>query len=91
MPTLASSTRSPWPRGSRHADRCRLPTAPASCFRPIDFAHDIVAFMDARHIRHATMVGNSFGTLVAQELGLSYPGRADKLVLIGTETDGQSK
>lgn len=67
------------------------PTAPASCFRPIDFAHDIVAFMDARHIRHATMVGHSFGTLVAQELGLSYPGRVDKLVLISTATDGQSE
>ena len=67
------------------------PAAPDSCFRPIDFAHDIIAFMDARHVRHATMVGHSFGTLVAQELGLSYPSRVDKLVLISTATDGQSE
>jgi len=67
------------------------PAAPDSCFRPIDFAHDIIAFMDARHIRHATMAGHSFGTLVAQELGLSYPSRVDKLVLISTATDGQSE
>lgn len=67
------------------------PAAPDSCFQPIDFARDIVAFMDARHIRRATMVGHSMGTLVAQELGLSYPQRVDKLVLISTATDGQSE
>jgi pimeloyl-ACP methyl ester carboxylesterase len=67
------------------------PAAPDTCFRPSDFARDIVAFMDARHIRHATMVGHSMGTLVAQELGLSYPQRVGKLVLISTATDGQSE
>ena len=67
------------------------PAAPDTCFRPIDFANDIVAFMDARHIHRATMVGHSMGTLVAQELGLSYPQRVDKLVLISTATDGQSE
>lgn len=67
------------------------PAAPDTCFQPIDFARDIVAFMDARHIRRATMVGHSMGTLVAQELGLSYPQRVDKLVLVSTATDGQSE
>jgi pimeloyl-ACP methyl ester carboxylesterase len=67
------------------------PAAPDTCFQPIDFARDIVAFMDARHIRRATMVGHSMGTLVAQELGLSYPQRVDRLVLISTATDGQSE
>jgi len=67
------------------------PAAPDGCFQPIDFARDIVAFLDARHIRRATMVGHSMGTLVAQELGLSYPQRVDKLVLISTATDGQSE
>jgi non-heme chloroperoxidase len=67
------------------------PAAPDTCLRPIDFARDIVAFMDARHIRRATMVGHSMGTLVAQELGLTYPQRIDKLVLISTATDGQSE
>jgi len=67
------------------------PAAPDTCFRPIDFAQDIVAFMDARHIHRATMVGHSMGTLVAQELGLTYPQRVEKLVLISTATDGQSE
>jgi pimeloyl-ACP methyl ester carboxylesterase len=67
------------------------PAAPDTCFQPIDFARDIVAFMDARHIARATMVGHSMGTLVAQELGLSFPQRVDKLVLISTGTDGQSE
>jgi pimeloyl-ACP methyl ester carboxylesterase len=64
---------------------------PGSCFRPIDFARDIVAFMDQRHIRRATFVGHSMGTLVAQELGLSFPDRVSKLVLISTATEGQSE
>jgi pimeloyl-ACP methyl ester carboxylesterase len=64
---------------------------PGSCFRPIDFARDIVAFMDQRHIQRATFVAHSMGTLVAQELGLSFPGRVSKLVLISTATDGQSE
>jgi pimeloyl-ACP methyl ester carboxylesterase len=64
---------------------------PGTCFAPIHFAHDIVAFMDARHISRATFVGHSMGTLVAQELGLSFPTRVNKLVLISTGTDGQSE
>jgi pimeloyl-ACP methyl ester carboxylesterase len=64
---------------------------PGSCFQPIDFARDIVAFLDQRHIKRATFVGHSMGTLVAQELGLSFPDRVNKLVLISTATDGQSE
>lgn len=66
----------------------QCPSEPASCFRPIDFARDIVAFMDARGIRRASIVGHSMGTLVAQELGLSYPDRVRRLVLISTAADG---
>jgi len=62
---------------------------PASCFQPIDFARDIIAFMDARGIGHASIVGHSFGTLVAQELGLNYPSRVDRLVLVSTAAAGQ--
>src|SRR5689334_13714737 len=42
----------------------KCPATPQSCFEPIDFARDIIAFMDARHIRRAVMVGHSMGTLV---------------------------
>lgn len=65
------------------------PSAPDLCFRPIDFARDIIAFMDARHIQRASVVGHSMGSLVAQELGLSYPDRINRLVLISTGTNGQ--
>jgi pimeloyl-ACP methyl ester carboxylesterase len=65
------------------------PSAPDLCFRPIDFARDIIAFMDARHIQRASVVGHSMGSLVAQELGLSYPDRINRLVLISTGTSGR--
>ena len=65
------------------------PSSPDLCFRPIDFARDIIAFMDARHIQRASVVGHSMGSLVAQELGLSYPNRINRLVLISTGSSGQ--
>jgi non-heme chloroperoxidase len=65
------------------------PASPATCFQPTEFARDIVAFMDARGISRASMVGHSVGTLVAQELGLNYPDRVDRLVLISTAATGQ--
>jgi hypothetical protein len=49
------------------------PTAPDSCFRPIDFAHDIVAFMDARHIRHAIMSGIRSGRSSPRSSGSPTP------------------
>lgn len=65
------------------------PAAPENCFRWTEFAADIVAFMDARHIHPAAIVARSLGTLVAQELGLSYPNRVSSLVLISTAAAGQ--
>ena len=62
---------------------------PASCFEWQQFAADIVALMDARHIHRAAIVAHSMGTLVAQELGLSYPQRVSRLVLISTAAAGQ--
>lgn len=58
--------------------------APAPCFEPADMADDVIAFMDAKGIARASIVGHSMGSFVAQELGLSHPQRVDKLVLIGT-------
>ena len=65
------------------------PATPASCFQWSQFAADIVAFMDARHIHRAAVVGHSMGTLVAQELGFQYPDRVSRLVLISTAAAGQ--
>src|SRR5690606_8994611 len=61
---------------------------PEKCFRPADFATDIIAFMDALHIPKATLVGHSMGSFIAQELALEYPDRIDAIVLVGTAASG---
>lgn len=83
VPDLRGHGESSMPAG----DACR--PAPETCFQWKQFAADIVAFMNARHIRKAAIVGHSMGTLVAQELGLSYPQRVSRLVLISTAAAGQ--
>lgn len=57
---------------------------PESGYAMADFAADAAAFMDAVGIAKATVVGHSMGTLVAQELALSYPERVASLALIGS-------
>ena len=68
------------------AESCRA--APERCFRPVDFAADVLAFMDEQGIRRAYLVGHSFGSLVAQEVALAHPDRVQRLVLIGSFTRG---
>jgi pimeloyl-ACP methyl ester carboxylesterase len=65
------------------------PAAPENCFQWTAFAADIIAFMDARHIHRAAIVGHSMGTLVAQELALSHPSRVSRLILVSTAAAGQ--
>jgi pimeloyl-ACP methyl ester carboxylesterase len=64
------------------ADRCR--DAPQRCFRPADFAADVLAFMDVKRIPRAHFVGHSLGSLVGQEIALESPGRVRRLVLIAS-------
>jgi len=63
-------------------ERCRR--APESCFRPADFAADLLAFMDQRGIARADLVGHSMGGLVAQEVALTHPERVERLVLVAS-------
>ena len=56
--------------------------APEDCFRPADFAADVLAFMDARAIERAYVVGHSMGTAVAQLVALERPERVRRLALI---------
>lgn len=49
-----------------------------------DFAADVTAFMDAKGIRKAVIVGHSMGSFVAMQTALDNPGRVDRLVLVGT-------
>jgi pimeloyl-ACP methyl ester carboxylesterase len=66
----------------------RCAAQPDNCFRPIDYANDVLAFMDAEHVVRATLVAHSVGTLVAQEIALDHPDRVNRLVLIATAAVG---
>ena len=59
---------------------------PDGGYRMKDLAADVLAFMDARGIGRATLIGHSMGSLVAQQVALSAPERVQKLVLIGSGT-----
>ena len=58
--------------------------APDAGYAPADLAEDVLAFMDARDIPRATLVGHSMGSFVAQEAAAAAPGRVTRLVLVGS-------
>jgi pimeloyl-ACP methyl ester carboxylesterase len=66
---------------------CRA--APETCFGMADFAADLLAFMDAKRIASATLVGHSMGSFVAQEAALAAPDRVARLVLVATAARAQ--
>jgi pimeloyl-ACP methyl ester carboxylesterase len=57
---------------------------PACCYAYADLAHDLSAFLDAKGVKRASVVGHSLGSIAAQVLAAHEPGRVDKLVLIGS-------
>jgi pimeloyl-ACP methyl ester carboxylesterase len=59
---------------------------PADGYQMRDLAADVVAFMDAKGIARATIVGHSMGGFVAQQVALAVPKRVSRLVLVGTAT-----
>jgi len=59
---------------------------PAGGYAMRDLAADVVAFLDAKGISRATVVGHSMGSLVAQRVALAAPDRVERLVLIGSGT-----
>jgi len=62
--------------------------APERCFRPADLAEDVVAFMKAKGINKATLVGHSYGSFVVQEISLTHPAMVDRAILVATTTKG---
>jgi non-heme chloroperoxidase len=65
-------------RGHGDSDR------PASGYTFPNFAGDIIAFMDAKGLKKATIVGHSMGSFVAQHVAVMAPERVEKLVLVGS-------
>jgi non-heme chloroperoxidase len=63
------------------------PAAPATCFELSDFADDVFAFMAAKEITTAHLVGHSLGSLVAQEIATAAPGSVESLVLISSSAN----
>ena len=67
-------------RGHGNTERSR------SGYGMADMATDVIAFMDARQIARATIVGHSMGSIVAQQVALLAPRRVASLVLLGAGT-----
>lgn len=57
---------------------------PATGYAQSDFVADVVAFMDAKGIARANIVGHSMGSLIAHKFAAEHPDRVKKLVLIGS-------
>lgn len=56
---------------------------PDAGYRYRDFAGDLAAFMDAKGLGSAVIVGHSMGSLVAQRFAIDHPQRTAGLVLLG--------
>jgi pimeloyl-ACP methyl ester carboxylesterase len=59
---------------------------PASGYTFPDFAADVIAFMNAKGLARATLVGHSMGSIIAQGVALAAPERVERLVLVGSGT-----
>jgi pimeloyl-ACP methyl ester carboxylesterase len=63
-----------------HGDSSR----PEAGYSQSDYAADVVAFLEAKGIERAVLVGHSMGSFIAQQVALEHPGRVEGLVLIGS-------
>jgi pimeloyl-ACP methyl ester carboxylesterase len=72
-------------RGHGDSDR------PEKGYAMKNFAADVLAFMDAKNITKAIVVGHSMGSFVALQTTLDAPQRVEKLVVIGTATTARNE
>lgn len=70
--------------GSSMPDPVRFRDHPERCFRLADLTDDVLAFMRAKRLQEAVIVGHSMGSFVAQEAALAHPERVPKIVLVGS-------
>jgi pimeloyl-ACP methyl ester carboxylesterase len=62
--------------------------APEKCFRPADFAADVIDFMQKKGISKAVLVGHSLGTFVVQEIALMHPEMVGRAILVAASVRG---
>jgi pimeloyl-ACP methyl ester carboxylesterase len=59
-------------------------STPNLCITRADLAADVLAFMEAKRIAKATLVGHAMGAGAARRLALDHPERVVRLILSGT-------
>lgn len=72
-------------RGHGDADK------PPEGYALVDFAADVVAFMDAVGLSSAVLLGSSSGGYVAQQVAITSPHRVKGLVLVGSPRSLQGR
>jgi pimeloyl-ACP methyl ester carboxylesterase len=82
LPSLGEKYRVYAPDLRGHGDSDR----PAGGYSMRALAADVVAFMDAKGLKKAAIVGHSMGSFVAQQVALAAPNRVTHLVLISSTT-----
>lgn len=65
-------------------DTGRCWSHPNLCITPADLAGDVLAFMNAKGISKATLVGHAMGAGAARLLAVNHPDRVIRLILTGT-------
>jgi pimeloyl-ACP methyl ester carboxylesterase len=65
-------------------DTARCWSRPNLCITEADLAADLLAFMNAKNIAKATLVGHAMGAGAARLLTLNHPERVVRLILSGT-------
>ena len=65
-------------------DTARCWSTPNLCITQGDLAADLLAFMNAKQIPRATLVGHAMGAGAARLMALDHPERVDRLILTGT-------
>jgi pimeloyl-ACP methyl ester carboxylesterase len=65
-------------------DTARCWSTPNLCITQADLAADLLAFMNAKQIPRATLVGHAMGAGAARLMALDHPERVVRLILSGT-------
>jgi pimeloyl-ACP methyl ester carboxylesterase len=67
--------------GMPNTDKCR--DKPNLCMLPGELAADVLAFMEAKSIEKAVLVGHAWGAGIVRNVALHHPEHVTKLILIG--------